>query len=51
MAKKMTDGILGGVDTVIDTYVKLVRSGKLDIEKVPIKYRERVREIVYGNNE
>ena len=31
---------------LVDTYVKLVRAGKLDIEEVPEKYREEVRAIV-----
>lgn len=29
---------------LVDTYVKLVKSGKMKLEDVPEKYREAVRE-------
>lgn len=29
---------------MVDFYFKLVKAGKLDIEDVPVKYREAVRE-------
>ena len=29
---------------MVDFYFKLVKAGKMDIEDVPIKYREKVRE-------
>ena len=29
---------------LVDTYVKLVKSGKMTLEEVPEKYREAVRE-------
>lgn len=29
---------------MVEFYLKLVKSGKLDIEEVPSKYREKVRE-------
>lgn len=29
---------------LVDTYVKLVKSGKMQLEDVPEKYREAVRE-------
>ena len=32
-------------------YVKLVRSGKLDIEAVPLKYRDKVRELLATTEE
>lgn len=31
------------VQKLIDTYVKLVKSGKMTIDKVPERYREAVR--------
>lgn len=31
------------IQTLVDTYVKLVKAGKLTIDEVPIKYREAVR--------
>lgn len=34
---------------MVDFYFKLVKAGKMDIEDVPIKYREKVRERI--NNE
>lgn len=37
---------LGSSDTLVEMYAKLVMSGKLDIEKVPIKYRDKVREYI-----
>lgn len=37
---------LGSSDKMVETYAKLVMSGKLDIEKVPTKYREKVREYI-----
>lgn len=32
------------VNKLVDTYVKLVKSGKMTLEEVPEKYREAVRE-------
>lgn len=32
------------VPKLIDTYVKLVKSGKITIDEVPERYREEVRE-------
>ena len=31
---------------MVQFYLKLVKAGKLDIEKVPIKYREAVRALL-----
>ena len=31
------------VNKLVDTYVKLVKSGKMTLEEVPEKYREAVR--------
>lgn len=31
---------------MVEFYFKLVKAGKLDIEQVPIKYREKVREMI-----
>lgn len=31
------------INTLVDVYVQLVKAGKLNIEDVPIKYREAVR--------
>lgn len=31
---------------MVEFYFKLVKAGKLDIEQVPIKYRERVQEMI-----
>lgn len=41
-----TVGALGSSDKMVETYAKLVLSGKLDIEKVPSKYRDKVREYI-----
>lgn len=35
---------------MIQFYYKLVKAGKLDIEKVPAKYREQVQELINQNN-
>lgn len=35
---------------MIQFYCKLVKAGKLDIEKVPAKYREQVKELINRNN-
>ena len=32
------------INKLVDTYVKLVKSGKMTLEEVPEKYREAVRE-------
>ena len=32
------------INKLVETYARLVKSGKLTIEKVPKKYREEVRE-------
>lgn len=34
---------------MVDFYFKLVKAGKMDIEDVPIKYRDKVKERI--NNE
>lgn len=31
------------IQILVDTYVKLVKAGKLTIDEVPLKYREAVR--------
>lgn len=31
---------------MVEFYFKLVKAGKLDIEEVPKKYREKVREMI-----
>ena len=31
------------IQTLVDTYVKLVKAGNLTIDEVPLKYREAVR--------
>lgn len=31
---------------MVEFYLKLVRSGKLSIDSVPLKYREKVRELL-----
>ena len=31
------------INKLVDTYVKLVKSGKMTLEEVPEKYREAVR--------
>lgn len=31
---------------MVQFYLKLVQAGKLDIEQVPVKYREKVRELM-----
>lgn len=34
---------------MLELYIKLVKSGKRDIESVPEKFREQVREAVQGD--
>lgn len=34
---------------MVNYYAKLVRAGVLDIEQVPSKYRERVRQVIEGD--
>ena len=36
------------VNKLVDTYVKLVKSGKMALEEVPEKYREAVRKELEG---
>lgn len=36
------------VNKLVDTYVKLVKSGKMTLEEVPEKYREAVRKELEG---
>lgn len=35
---------------LVDTYVKLVKSGKMQLEEVPEKYREAVRQELENEN-
>ena len=34
---------------MLDLYIKLVKAGKRDIESVPEKFREQVREAIDGD--
>lgn len=34
---------------MLDLYIKLVKAGKRDIESVPEKFREQVREAIEGD--
>lgn len=43
MAKKESGAIMGTWDTMVETYAKMVKSGKLPIEKVPEKFRDAVK--------
>lgn len=45
MKKEMVT-TMGAFDTMVATYAKMVMAGKLDIEKVPVKFRESVREYI-----
>lgn len=36
------------INKLVDTYVKLVKSGKMTIDEVPEKYKEAVRKELEG---
>jgi len=38
-----------GIDIVIQTYINLVKSGKIKIDDIPDRYKEKVKEQMEGN--
>lgn len=40
---------MDGIVIVIQTYIKLVKSGKIKIEDIPDRYKEKVKEELEGN--
>lgn len=40
---------MDGISIVIQTYINLVKSGKITIDDIPDRYKEKVKEQMEGN--
>lgn len=40
---------MDGIVIVIQTYIKLVKSGRIKIDDIPDRYRDKVKEQMEGN--
>ena len=40
---------MDGISIVIQTYINLVKSGKISIDEIPDRYKDKVKEEMEGN--